>query len=52
MSSVDIIPTYDDLGITDRHLAAWALKVAAVPKTVFDAYLRSDEDITRAGLLA
>jgi hypothetical protein len=49
---LDIIPTYKDLGITDRHLAAWSLKVAAVPRPVFDAYLRSDESITRAGLLA
>lgn len=49
---LDIIPTYEDLGITDRHLAAWSLKVAAVPKAVFDAYLKSDEGITRAGLLA
>jgi len=49
---LDIIPTYEDLGITDRHLASWSLKVAAVPKSIFDAYLRSDEGINRAGLLA
>jgi hypothetical protein len=51
-SIVDSLPSLADLGITDRRLAAWALKVAAVPKGVFDRYLRSAETVTRAGLLA
>jgi squalene cyclase len=32
-SIVDSLPSLADLGITDRHLAAWALKVAAVPQS-------------------
>jgi hypothetical protein len=49
-SSVDSLPSLADLAITDRHLAAWALKVAAVPRAIFDSYLLSADTVTRAGL--
>jgi site-specific DNA-methyltransferase (adenine-specific) len=51
-SRLDSLPSLADLGITDRHLAAWAIKVAAVPSAIFDTYLRSTDTVTRAGLLA
>jgi hypothetical protein len=33
------LPTLSDLGITDRHIAADAQKVAAVPRADFESYL-------------
>jgi hypothetical protein len=51
MSDADILPpTYADLGITNRHVAADALKVADIPEAVFQEYMKTDEP-TLKGLL-
>jgi hypothetical protein len=51
MSDADILPqTYADLGVTNRHVAADALKVADIPEAVFQDYLKTDEP-TLKGLL-
>jgi hypothetical protein len=50
-SSADSLPSLADLGITDRHVAADALKVAAVSAEEFREYLAQTDEPSFRGLL-
>jgi hypothetical protein len=50
-SSADSLPLLADLGITDRHVAADALKVAAVSEAEFRDYLAQTDEPSFRGLL-
>jgi hypothetical protein len=50
-SDADSLPSLADLGITDRRIAADALKVAAVPQHDYDDYHRDYDDPSLSGLL-
>jgi hypothetical protein len=50
-SNSDSLPSLADLGITDRHMAADALKVAAVTEDDFKRYLDRRHDPSLSGLL-
>jgi hypothetical protein len=49
-STADSLPSLVDLGITDRHVAADALKVASVPVQDFDDFLSSTDEPSFRGL--
>jgi hypothetical protein len=51
VSNADSLPSLADLGVSDRHVAADALKVHAVPERVFAECMKDTEEPSFRGLM-